>query len=225
MELIQDHLVVNNFQVISSVLSALLTYYSFKQRRYDVFTITSIYSFKGIPNLFPIISPSPIAARFYCCLDMASNLMLLTTFFFLIINISGMVHGVSNKNSALVELETESKNFCSSLKSLILFKATSFYLLFSGLILIPKHTLLPLPGSLVAVSLLSIFSYSMIDTNKFFSDMYFMLYFMELLSCFLLIIVYGFYYQESLMFFFSVTFAIYTYFIDRIGTNNIKKLM
>ena len=219
MELIQSHLAINQFQAIASLLSIVMAVYSLKQKRYDFFVVLFIYGFKGIPSLFPIISATSIAEKFYCCLDMASNAMMLITITVLAANSSGLTNGIQINESKLFQSQFKKNNILLTIKNLLFYKITSLYLIFMGLILVPAHNLLPLPGILIGTSVLSILVYCLIGTIKLFTDMYFILYFGELLLCGVLTTVYATYYQNIFLFFLSLIFFTYTYFIDRISLN------
>jgi|GEM_PF-5043351 hypothetical protein len=219
MELIQNHLAINQFQAIASLLSIVMAGYSLKQKKYDFFIVLFIYGVKGLPSLLPIISATSTAEKFYCCLDMASNVMMLITITALAANTSGMTNSIEINESRLFQLQFKSNNLLFTIKNLIFYKITSFYLIFMGLTLVPAHNLLPLPGILVGTSLLSLLSYSLISTNKLFTDMYFILYFGELLLCGILMVVYATYYQNGVLFWISLLFFTYTYFIDRLSLN------
>ena len=219
MELIQNHLAINQFQAIASLLSLVMAIYCLKQKRYDFFVVLFIYGFKGIPSLFPIISATSTAEKFYCCLDMASNSMMLITITVLAANSSGLTNGIQVNDSKLFQSQFRRNNLLITIRNLLFYKITSFYLIFMGLILVPAHNLLPLPGILIGTSLLSLLAYCLLETNKLFTDMYFILYFGELLLCGVLMIIYATYNQNPLIFWVSFMFFVYTYFIDKLSLN------
>ena len=193
--------------------------YSLKQKKYDFFVVLFIYGFKGIPSLLPILSATSIAEKFYCCLDMGSNVMMLITLTILAANTSGLTNGIQIRESRLFQSQFRRSNLLLTIRNLMLYKITSFYLIFIGLTLVPAHNLLPLPGILIGTSVLSILAYCLIGTNKLFTDMYFILYFGELLLCGLLTIVYAVYYQNPVIFSLNLIIFTYTYFVDRISLN------
>ena len=219
MELIQNHLAINQFQAIASFLCIVMAIYSLKQKKYDFFVVLFIYGFKGLPSLLPIISATSIAEKFYCCLDMASNAMMLITITALAANASGITDGIQVNEGKLFQAQFKKNNLLLTIRNLLFYKITSFYLIFMGLMFVPAHDLLPLPGILIGTSLLSILAYCLVGTNKLFTDMYFILYFGELLLCGLLTVVYATYYQNDVMFWVNLAFFAYTYFIDKLLLN------